>query len=218
MKANEYVLLFNKKDFQSMTLQVMDIDPFEHNFFKSNGVFQNVIEGIDNKVLIRYITLFYDPKSPLPTRINDHIERKKAAALIAGFKDKNESFPKAIEDILYCKNKKANMMIVEYLRYLKNPDWAFLCTNYEAYYKILIELVNDAESLSEKGSSKTTIDIAVTRTKLSEQADIMAEKLSERTLKFMAQDTSPYLKDHLFDLIETEQEKPKITAERMAFN
>lgn len=215
MKATEYQLLFNQKDFQQLTVNVMQGDPLEHRFFGGNPAFQQKIDRVENKTLIRYIVLFYDPKSPLLHKIQDHVERKKAAALIAGFKSDDIKFADEVNEILYCKNREANTMIIEYLRYLKNPEWAYLASAWESYFKILLELASDVKTF-EKGN-KTAIDVANSRAALSQKASEMSEMIGEKTIKFLSQDTSPYLKTNLFDLIEVEKRKNKITPERQSF-
>ena len=212
----DYLNQYNQRDYTSLTVNVMkpDVIPSQHQFFAKKSSFQNKIEGVNTDTFIRYIVLFYDPKSPLLDRIPDHIERKKAAAQLAGFKAKDGKFPKAVETVLYCKNREANDCIVEFLRALRNPDYAFIASAWEGYYKILTEIMSDAKTGSGKGSNKTSVDIAASRAKLSQEASNMATDLNDRTLRFFSQDSSPYLSEHLFDLIETEKRGAVITQER----
>lgn len=187
-----------------------DVEPSKHPFFVRKTSFSQKIDGIKPDTLIRYIVLFYDPKSPLFDRIPDHIERKKAAAQLAGWKYKDNKFSKEVEEVLYCKNRLTNECIIEFLRAMRNPDYAFIASAWEGYYKILHEIISDTKI----SGTKNSVDIATSRAKLSEQADSMATTLNDRTLRFLSQDNSPYLREHLFDLLEDEVKVAVITQER----
>lgn len=212
----DYMAEFGERDYKSMTFNVMMTKPTQHQFFMKD-CFQSRIDGIDNDKLIKYICLYYDPKSPLVHRVTDLIERKKAAAILAGFKHHEDRFDDAVIDMMYCRYYETNECIIEFLRGIRNPDWAYICAAWESFHKILTELQGEVRFLSQKGSgAKTNVDIANMRAKLSTEAKKMAEELNEITLRFLSQDESPYLKDHLFDLVDKQREVPKITAERFA--
>ena len=85
----------------------------------------------------------------------------------------------------------------------------------EALFMVMSDLISPAKS--EKEGTKTTVDIATTRTKLSQQAEEMADRLNKRMLEFVAGDESPYLKEDLFTLLDKERRLPKITPERIVF-
>lgn len=210
----DFHALFSDRDFEKMTVNVMkEQHPSEMEFFRNKESFFNQLV-VDRDLLIKYICLFYDPRSPLQTKLPDHIDRKKAAAVIAGFKPKNNVFAKEVQGVLYCTDKETNNCIVEYLRSLRSPTWTYLCANWESYHKVVEDMMNDASTMSEKGSTKTSVDIAFQRTKLATQAKIMHNDLNETTLQFLSQDSSPYLSAHLFDLIEKERVIYNLSPER----
>ncbi len=212
--------MFRPADFDKLTIKVMDqsTPPSANPFFNKHQCFQERIDGIKQDDLIRYIVLFYDPRSPILDKFTDHVERKKCAATLGGFKSYPDgSWSKAVNGVLYCDNRTVIECIIEYLRYLKNPDWAFLCAAWEAYYQILTEMMSEAVSLGGKAGTKTSVDIASSRAVLSEKANKMAQDLSDRTMKFLAMDESPYLKKGLFDMIESKRKLDALTAERQAF-
>jgi hypothetical protein len=161
---------------------------------------------------IRYICLFYDHGSPLVRKIGDHIERKKAAATIAGFKVSEDlQFSSEVVDMLYCRTEKTNECIIDYLRGLNAPDWAYICATGEAYYSILEELASNVEEDSE--TTKTSVDIAQVRARLASQASTMGDDLKKKTWEFLSRDESPYLHKNLFSLIEEQKLRPKLTPE-----
>jgi hypothetical protein len=222
----KYLSLVSDRDFDNMTINVMrkDTIPSEHVFFKQRPVFSGKMK-VDKNILIRYITLMYDPKSPLINKINEHIERKKASAVIAGWRPKNDNtWAPEVEDILYCRDPKVNDCIIEYLRGLQNDLWSALCAAREALYVVLHDLMEnkdhtrlDVKGKTYKGTSKTPVEIAKVRADLDEKAELMAERLNRRVLSFLRNDESPYLRKHLFDLMDKERMKLKITPERIAF-
>ena len=212
----DYAGIFAQRDFVSLTFNVMtpEIVPHNHVFFKERPCYSAKIKGIDMDTLIKYICLFYDPKSPLRNKLSDHIERKKAAAELAGFEIQNEAFSPEVVDMMYCITPKSNECITEYLRGLMAPDWAFICAGWESYYKILEEIQGEATFLGTASGAKTTADIAKIRAALTGEANKMAADLTERQMAFLARDESPYLHKHLFSLIDKERKLPKITPER----
>lgn len=215
----DYITDYSQRDFVDLTINVMkpEIIPSEHKFFAGNEAFKVKVKGVDKDTIIKYIVLFYDPNSPLFERITDHIERKKAAALIAGWKVNDNKFPKEVDPILYCKSADTNLMILEYLRHLKTPDFAFIASANEAYYRILYEMMSDVTQIGGKETAKTSIAIASERAELSKKANLMAADLQERTLKFLAKDESPYLLSGLFDMVENENKLKALTPERQVF-
>lgn len=209
----DYASLLAQRDFEGLTINVFKGKPLEHPFFAKKEIFHSDI-SVDNDTLVRYICLFYDPKSPLLQKTGDHIERKKAAAVLAGWKVKNDKFSNDVVEILYCKNREANELIIEYLRALKMPEWTFLCAAWENFHKVNLDMMSEATTQSEKGSNKTSIDIAKTRVALQNEAKIMTEGLTQHTLKFVNGDESPYLHSDLFDMIDKTRVLLKITPER----
>ena len=217
----DYITLFKQSDFDKLTIKVMDrgVVPSQHPFFQKHQCFKEKIKDIDMNILIKYIVLFYDSNSPLHDKFHDHIERKKAAAAIAGWKaDAKYKFPLAVQSVMYCNNRESNVCILEYLRSLNNDSWAVICTSREALYRVQEDLMSDATSTSDKGTTKTSVDIAKTRAELASKTEEMADRLNKRMLEFLSNDASPYLRKDLFDLIDTTRKFAKITPERQAFD
>lgn len=79
--------------------------------------------------LVRYICFLYDPQSELQEEFPDLTERKEAAAIEAGFKrDKNEEFPKIIQDIIDFTDIEAVAMILRFLKQFKSYLWTEIAT------------------------------------------------------------------------------------------
>lgn len=94
------------------------IDPKSKNFvskMKSYGKeFDEIIEGIEEKKLFTYICLMYDYESELRKMFPELPDRKRNAALIAGFEMVNGVFDDKVFDLLTGQSKKFNAMIVKY--------------------------------------------------------------------------------------------------------
>lgn len=154
--------------------------------------------GLDKNAVIAYIILFYSPTTPL-SKIPDIIDRKKTAAIEAGMVVDPEThrLPADCEEVLYCKNKHVNGMIIAYLRKFKNTKWALLCTGNESFYlklKMILDITNDSDS-------KTDQEIEKIRGDLFKQAETMEASLSRIVSEFLSDD-SPYLRGDLFSFME----------------
>jgi hypothetical protein len=215
----DYITLFKPSDFERLTIKVMEHPtPQDHPFFAKHECFQADIKGVDMNMLIKYICLNYDPRSPLLDKFNDHIERKKCAASLAGWKvDKNLKWQKNVEKILYCDDEQGNICILEYLRSLNNDSWATICTTREALYRIHQDLISEATTTNEKGSTRTSVDVAKVRTDLARQTEEMTDRLNKRMLDFLGQDESPYLRSALFDMVDKTRKFLPISPERQVF-
>lgn len=158
-------------------------------------------KAIDKDKVISYIIMFYSPTTPL-NKIPDIIERKKTAAIESGMDINTETnrLSPEYEDILFCRNKHVNGMIISYLRKFKNTKWSLLCTGNESFYlklKMILDITNDSES-------KTDQEIEKVRGELFKQAETMEASISRLSDEFL-NDDSPYLKEDLFSFIEKQK-------------
>lgn len=158
--------------------------------------------------IVKYIVIYYSITTPL-AKIDDHIERKKCAALETGWEvGNNERFNPDVEDILFCKNEDVNAMIIGYLRHFKNVKFSLLKTMIESFYSKLEMVLNDSNS-----SKKSDEELEKVRGELLKQAVGLEKEISESTKSFLT-DESPYLQDNLFSFVEKEQFQLMLSPEK----
>lgn len=106
---------------------------------RSGNIAKYKSQQISNNKVLRYITLFYDPKSPPNRFINDFVERKVVCAEMAKFEmDDTGTFRDVFNKILQGKNKTVNMMVIYFLRLLNNIDYATLRITLDKYYNEIL--------------------------------------------------------------------------------
>lgn len=73
--------------------------------------------------VLRYIIIMYDLKSPYRQMYPDHMDRKREAALRAGFAlGVHKTFSNWVEDMLVGQNEEVNVAIVKYLMLFGIPE------------------------------------------------------------------------------------------------
>lgn len=93
-------------------------------------------------MVLTYIILVYDMKSPLWDLYQDQNKRQIEALLIAGFEiEKNGEFtPEVQQGILYCRNGVVNHMVVRYVSLFNNVRFMQLVGLLEVYSKLFLKL------------------------------------------------------------------------------
>lgn len=146
-----------------------------------------------------YVVLAYDPNSPF-VRFNDNVlKRKRDAAKAAGFNvvEETQKFSEITENIICNRNAIVNRMITEYLRMLKNDDWALLVSYQEMLYSQLEHLREGLEEGEAVNGSNYRNILNNTQT-LSKAIKVLENDILEK-------DTSRDILEALYDTIETDK-------------
>lgn len=106
----------------------------------------------NKKKIVSYIILMFDFNTPLREDILDYNERKRTAALLAGFKVGDGGyFKKEIEDALIGQNDDVNRAIIRYTMLFSNPDYMMLVSFYDMFFR-------ENEEAFKSGATKTKIE------------------------------------------------------------
>jgi len=160
--------------------------------------------------VFKYIVFVYDQKSPFYTQIEDIIERKKKAALEAGFMPKNYGgFSDDVKRMLNCENNNINQMIIRYCR-IQSKDFTGLIASQEAYYQINLQLI------TVKSDDEDPIKTAKVKAELDKLAEEVAVRLDEKARRFLSQETMEGIYVDLWSLAEKESVTVKISPEDYA--
>lgn len=210
---------YKPEDFEQMLFNVMAIkegDSILEAFprLQQYPEFRMEVEGVDKDQLLRYICLLYDRKTPL-TKNDNVVSRKMEAAQLAGFKwDEQGQLPFDTSEVMYGKSFEANHMIIRFARLQHNTKFSALITGTEAYYNKLVNILN-----ARAGSSKGSAELEKIKGELWKQSREMEEDLSRLSLELLNEDNSPYLKAHLFSIIDREASQMlMLTPEKVAAN
>lgn len=150
--------------------------------------------------VLRYIFLFYDPKTPLLKHFNNPKKAKREAAVMAGFKPRKKGgFNKDVNLMLLGKNKKVNQAIMQFLIDSKQMPWATFHAVFQRQITNMWELNNDSET-------KLTIKGVIED----------GELLNVMLLEFLNQDSTKGLSEEAFAYADAEIEiRPENLADKI---
>lgn len=185
---------FEKKDFEKLLFNVYSLPPktrITEHFTKLAyyDEFNIAFKDLDKDVVIRYIIYVYDKNSPF-LRIDNLAKRKREAALLAGFTPKKDgTFDDEIRNVLHCRNRDVNKMIVRFCRMCKDPLYAYYVVINEAFFK-------ESENI-----------MCGDKTKIKELKDLREsiEELISTRREFLSQEESMDLHEELEEFIELEE-------------
>lgn len=208
-------VLFTDKDFVGLTYNVMKHPPGT-SMLKTFPLFQTIesftqYKGEINKVF-RYIVLCYDKNSAILKKfMQDDTKRKVLSAEYAGFKPNASGlFSDWVDEMMKCRDKDINKMIIDFIRTFNDPNWALLMAGMESYYQKLEQLI-----ASNPDSKRDAFQVEETKGKIFKQAREMSNSLDETAKKILG-DENPYLLRDLYCTIDQEtKNKLQITPERM---
>lgn len=206
---------FTSRDYDHLRYNVMGVgeaDLVTHfNDFNSNEEFK-VELGVNKNHAIKYMVLVYDPESPIPKKITDPILQRQTAGILAGFTlDDRGRFTKAVEDVMKCMNPAFNTMLLRYLRLFNNDAFTLIVTTRQALY-------NKQEMIlsGDGGEKKSPVEIEKIKGELINQSDVLYKLLKEYTKELLQGDKNPFLKEHLFALIDEESTRIPLRPEQQA--
>jgi hypothetical protein len=105
-------------------------DPFDENLTNKLSKYDEFNEdfGVDKSKTLKYIILMYDMQSDLRLEVRDFWERKRVAAMIAGFKFKPrlKEFDEQVEKMLLGDNAAVNNAITKYVMLFGSQQYAAL--------------------------------------------------------------------------------------------
>lgn len=181
---------------------------------KEENIYTDEKHHLSRNKVIKYIVYAYDRNSPIARKFSsDEIKKKTTAALYAGFSpDANGYFEPDVDDMMKCKLKGVNAMIVEYIRQYNDPEYSLLVIGYEAYFKKLNQIMAEDDD----DSSRDAFSMEESRGKLFIQAKLMASDLDHLATKILT-DENKLLKADLYCIVdEKTKNRLNITPERLA--
>lgn len=111
---------------ESLYNERMLFNPTSKNLVKDMSGYKEfaVDFGLNRQKVLKYIILAYDMNSPLRDIYMDIWERKRAAAIAAGFKTGRDGrFEAAVEDMLVGENKAVNIAVAKYITLHGLPEY-----------------------------------------------------------------------------------------------
>jgi hypothetical protein len=227
MRSNEQ--LFADRDFTSLMYQVQDLKkgesilkkfpallkmPSFENYHKQELGPEDVL--LDINAVIRYIVYAYDRESPIVKRFMNDVEKRKTTACdYAGFPyDDKGRFSLDVDNMMKCKNRYINVMIIDYVRQYNDPEFALLISGYDAYWQKLVQ----ATTVEDGGedNKRDAFQIEESKGKIFEQARKMATMLSELSVKILS-DENKLLRQEFYSILDSSvRNRLRITPERLA--
>lgn len=158
---------------------------------------------IDQDLVLRYIMILYQEKTPLLT-VDDYNKRKVIAALWAGFPQEGGRFREEYKNIITGKDKTINRMVIRFCRMQRNMDFTKLAI-YENALHTDMERMGD-EDVDHLGRQKMIANI-----------EVLTKAINELTANFLAGDQTKFIIEDLLDEIElgTLDIKPEDVAKKI---
>jgi hypothetical protein len=226
MRSNEQ--LFADRDFASLMYPVQDLKKGEsvlkkfpallkmasfENYHKQEMAPEQVL--LDINAVIRYIVYAYDRESPIVKRFMNDVEKRKTTACdYAGFPyDDKGMFSMDVDNMMKCKNRYINVMIIDYVRQYNDPEFALLISGYDAYWQKLVQATTVEEGDDNK---RDAFQIEESKGKIFEQARKMASMLSDLSVKILS-DENKLLRQEFYSILDSSvRNRLRITPERLA--
>jgi len=162
--------------------------------------------------IFTYIVYTYDYKSPFVIYSDNIIKRKKEALENSGFGWSRQTgkYSAIAEDMITCKNKAINLMVIRYCRILRNNDWMTLVGFEEALARQIAEMTSGMTHKDGKEVELTPEQHARTINNVK----TLRNEIKELTSDFFSKDTNESLKESIYDSIELDD--LNITPEQIA--
>lgn len=196
---------FTARDYAHLRYNVMglpqgtDIVKSFPDFDASNEFHERL--SIDKNCAIKYMCLIYDPESPVQKKITDPIAARQTAAILAGFRmDTKGRFTEDVEEMMKCMNTGFNTMLIRYLRFFNNDAYTLIVTTRQALYNKQEMILNGGG-----GEKKSPIEVEKIKGELINQSDALYSLINKYSKELLQGDKNPFLKEHLFALIDEEQ-------------
>lgn len=135
-------------------------DPFETypELFKYSE-FKQSFMPLRQIFVLRYITYVYDENSPFRKEVGDLFERKRQAAIEAGFEvDDKEKFSPEVEEMIFGKNTKVNKMVVRYIQLHYNRKFSYLIYLEDSFEKLLRDSLGGKENVHNMKAVQKELD------------------------------------------------------------
>lgn len=116
---------------------------------KEEGAPPRIIR-IDRNKILKFVALSSDKESPFRKKYADPLVRNVHCIQEAGFKMKDDKFPKEIEEIIESRNHKVADMIVSYIKLHNNIDYSHFVMLETMYYGKLKDVYLNSLSASLK--------------------------------------------------------------------
>lgn len=136
---------YQEKDFDLCCINPLHVEDVRGYFkFKRHPEFSKISNDI-----LRYIILYYDKNSPLQ-KIEDVREAKVQAALLAGFKLRNNKFADNVVTIMNCQDESVNNAIVRFTTFFYDNEYEDLITLKELRVLDRKKMLNNTDDVTKK--------------------------------------------------------------------
>ena len=161
---------------RDIVLEFKELMPLKHFHRKSYG------KGISKEKIVRWGLMLCQPETPL-MKIDHARKRRIVAAHLAGF-DKLESdeeqFTEEYTDVIYGRNERVNGVLIEFLRFQNNEDFAELLIYENKLWDSFERLESGANTPAEEEKLMKNIDEL--KKKIKNLRDIITNKDEDKGL------------------------------------
>jgi hypothetical protein len=139
----------------------------EFPVFDMYKVFKVKVEGLSTDMILRYIMYAFDPQSPMAS-INDSLQRRVEAAMMAGFEATINGFSPIVEKMIKSLVPEVNHMVIQFCLLINESDYAILVTYQDALRKQLQKMMDSTEDTDHRVLIQNTNTLRAEITKIQE--------------------------------------------------
>jgi hypothetical protein len=171
------VLFDSKKDFKDLKYKVFSVDNVLENLKDLRPYAVLLSHEGDNKradldKLVRFIMVMYDKKSPIIRLITNIDQRKKEAAIVAGYDLKHDA--PALEDLFSFADKDLQILALQFLKDQNDMYWSMIVSNEQTFWEFQKAL---NQSINNYKDDKQKMDALNVKSKLMEECDKITERV-----------------------------------------
>lgn len=189
-----------------------DFNNLKYNVFASNKLSDcrgierlgvNEIVRPDKLKLIRYAMVLYDAKSILVKNIQDVNQRKREAAVLAGYDLEKDS--SVLEELFDMTDTDLQLIVINFLKDQNSFYWSMIVSNEQTFYEYQKALISEVKLMDK---DKDRLQALAIKSKLMEDCDAITTRIIGYYTKVFRDD----------EIIEIVQNTRRYTPESMAKN
>lgn len=131
----------------------------------------------DRLPIIKYMAFLYDVESPFNKRIPDVTERKREAALLAGFDFTSPQGMAKAERLYKLSDEVYRDVVMDMLRYQRNKEFTQLVSLETFFEECARRMFQPLEDIQDGKNSKMEMDAVLVKSKISDEMQKTSEKI-----------------------------------------
>lgn len=165
----------NPGEFSKMTWKVYHVKNDKELDLSAVPSFSRV--KADRLATIKYMAYLYDAESPFNKRIPDVAERKREAAILAGFDLTTAAGMTKVNRLYLLSDEMYRDIVVDMLRFQRNKEFTQLISLETFFDECTRRMLQPLEDIQDGKNSKLEMDAVLVKSKISDEMQKTSEKI-----------------------------------------